>query len=439
MPQVSLQGSIKISLGILVFAATSFAQTDPGVRGGAAGAGGAITGLTLKEGKFFTSGQDAFAEVASVLGTIPDTEEGLGPRFNLDSCAGCHKFPGVGGSSPKVNPQVTVAPLSQVAPLQTLNIISPNGPIREVRFATDGGVHDLFTIMGRSDTPVGCNISQPDFASHAADLRFRIPTPTFGVGLIEAIPDSAIAALESAVKPYGVTGHANRSGNDGTITRFGWKAQNKSLVIFSGEAYNVEQGITNDLFPDERGEGGVQDPMACRMVAAGQDHTNYDQTQPQKVPGDAVSFANFMRFLAPPTPVSSYIGATAASITNGAARFASAGCTACHTPSLSTGNHDTSALANKTANLYSDLLVHNMGELGDGISQGNANGNEFRTAPLWGLGQRYYFLHDGRTSDLVAAIAAHSSTGSEANTVIGNFNALTTAEKQDILNFLRSL
>jgi CxxC motif-containing protein (DUF1111 family) len=442
MPQVSLNGPIKISrisLGILAFAAISFAQTDPGVRGGAAGAGGAIPGLTVKEDKFFASGQDAFAEVASVLGTIPDTEEGLGPRFNLDSCAGCHKFPGVGGSSPAVNPQVTVAPLSQITPLQTLGIISPNGPIREVRFASDGGVHDLFTIMGRSDTPVGCNISQPDFASHVADLRFRIPTPTFGAGLIEAIPDSAIAALESAVKPYGITGHANRSGNDGTITRFGWKAQNKSLVIFSGEAYNVEQGITNDLFPDERGEGGVQDPMACRMIAAGQDHTHYDQTQPQKVPGDAVNFANFMRFLAPPTRVSSYTGATAASVANGAAKFASAGCTACHTPSIPTGSHDTAALAYKTANLYSDLLVHNMGELGDGISQGNANGNEFRTAPLWGLGQRVFFLHDGRTSDLVAAIAAHSSTGSEANTVIGNFNTLTTAEKQDILNFLRSL
>jgi CxxC motif-containing protein (DUF1111 family) len=428
-------------LGVLAFAATTLAQTDPGVRGGAAGAGGAIPGLTVKEGKFFNSGLDAFAEVASILGTIPGTEEGLGPRFNLDSCAGCHKFPGVGGSSPAVNPQMTVAPISQVTPLQTLGIIDAAGPVREVRFATDGGVHDLFTIMGRSDTPAGCNISQPDFATHklAGDLRFRIPTPTFGAGLIEAIPDSAIAALESAVKPFGITGHANRSGNDGTITRFGWKAQNKSLVIFSGEAYNVEQGVTNDLFPDERGEGGIQDSLNCRLVPAAQDHTQYEQTQPQKVPGDAVNFANFMRFLAPPTPVTSFTGASAASITNGKALFGSVGCTACHTPAMSTGNHDTAALANKTANLYSDLLVHNMGTLGDGISQGNANGFEFRTAPLWGLGQRNFFLHDGRTSDLVAAIAAHASTGSEANTVISNFNALTVSDKQDILNFLRSL
>lgn len=441
MPQVSLNGSIRISLGVLAFAATTLAQTDPGVRAGAAGAGGAIAGLSVKESKFFTSGQDAFAEVASVLGTIPGTEEGLGPRFNLDSCAGCHKFPGVGGSSPRLNPQMTVAPTSQVTPLQTLQIIDTVGPVREVRFASDGGVHDLFTIMGRSDTPAGCNISQPDFATHklAGDLRFRIPTPTFGAGLIEAISDSTIAALESAVKPYGITGHANRSGNDGTITRFGWKAQNKSLVIFSGEAYNVEQGITNDLFPDERGEGGIQDPLNCRAVPAGQDHTHYDQTQPQKVPGDALNFANFMRFLAPPTPVTSYAGASAASITNGKVLFGSVGCAACHTPSMPTGNHDTAALANTTANLYSDLLVHNMGALGDGISQGNANGYEFRTAPLWGLGQRYFFLHDGRTDNLVTAIQEHSSTGSEANLVLGNFNALSVSDMQDILNFLRSL
>jgi len=440
--QVCFRSPFRKTLVCLMFAGVGFAQTDPGVRSGLAGAGGPIAGLTVKEGKFFASGQDAFAEVASVLGTVPNTEEGLGPRFNLDSCAGCHKFPAVGGSSPATNPQVSVAPGSQVNPLISMNIINPNGPVREVRFASDGGVHDLFTIMGRSDTPSGCSISQPDFSVHLSDLRFRIPTPTFGAGLIEAVSDSTIAANE-AVTPLklslGIGGHANRSGNDGTITRFGWKAQNKSLVIFSGEAYNVEQGITNDLFPDERGEGGVQDPLNCRMVAAGQDHTNYDQTQPQTIPGDAISFANFMRFLSPPAPVTSYGSVSATSIANGAGKFASVGCAACHIPSLPTGQHDTGALANKNANLYSDLLVHNMGTLGDGISQGNAGPNEFRTAPLWGLGQRYYFLHDGRTDSLVQAIGAHSSAGSEANGVITNFNALSSTDKQDILNFLRSL
>jgi len=443
--QVCLRSRIYRTLaGLTLGIATAIAQTDPGVRGGAPGAGGKIAGLTLKESKFFDAGLDEFEEVASVLGTFPDTERGLGPRFNLDSCAGCHKFPGIGGSSPAVNPQFSVAPMSQVNPLVTLGIVSANGPVREVRFASDGGVHALFTIMGRPDTPAGCSILQPPFAAHSSDLRFRIPTPVFGAGLIEAIPDSAIAALELVSKPYGITGHANRSGNDGTITRFGWKAQNKSLVIFAGEAYNVEQGITNDVFPDERGEGGVQDSVQCLVVPSGQDHTNYEQTQPQKLPGNVISFSNFMRFLAAPTPVTSYtsvnVGAvSAASISHGKTLFTSVGCAACHTPAQATGSHDTAALANKTANLYSDLLVHNMGLLGDGISQGNANGNEFRTAPLWGLGQRIFFLHDGRTNDLVQAIAEHSSTGSEANAVVGNFNGLSAGDRQDILNFLRSL
>jgi len=426
-------------------AGLALAQTDPGVRGGAAGAGASITGLTLKERKFFAAGLDQFSEVESVIGSAPNTESGLGPRFNLDGCAGCHAFPAIGGSSPRNNPQISVAPSSQVNPLMILNIISSTGPVREARFKSDGGVHDLFTIAGRSDTPLGCVISQPDFATHVGigDVIFRIPTPVFGAGLIEAISDSTIAANEAAAKPFGIGGHANRNGNDGTITRFGWKAQNKSLVIFAGEAYNVEQGVTNELFPDERGEGGVQDSLACRTVPAAQDHTHYELTQPQQVPGDAIAFANFMRFLAPPTAVSSYGSVTAASINNGRTQFSLVGCATCHMPSLPTGNHDTAALANTSANLYSDLLVPNMGVLGDGIQQGTAGPNEFRTAPLWGLGQRVFFLHDGRTSDLNSAIQSHAAggtdPGSEANGVIGNFNGLSTNNKQDLLNFLRSL
>jgi len=134
---------------------------------------------------------------------------------------------------------------------------------------------------------------------------------------------------------------------------------------------------------------------------------------------------------------------TAASINNGRTMFGTVGCAVCHTPSMQTGNHSTGALANKTANLYSDLLVHNMGVLGDGISQGAAGPNEFRSAPLWGVGQRLFFLHDGRTGDVLAAIEAHANGGadstSEAFTVINNFNALAASDKQDILNFLRSL
>ena len=426
---------------------TALAQTnptDPGPRGGTAGAGGRIAGLTVKESKFFDSGLDEFQEIQAVL-EGNDAEEGLGPRFNLNSCAGCHAQPAVGGSSPATNPQTseTVAPLSQINTLINLQIISPSGPVREVRFASDGGVHDLFTIVGLEGTPGGCNISQPDFAGHLQDLRFRIPTPLFGDGLIEAIEDAAILANEAAAKPFGILGRANRNGNDGTVTRFGWKAQNKSLVIFSGEVYNVEQGITNELFPDERGESGWPDPVACRRVVnAPQDSVNYDLTQPQAVPDNVNSFANFMRFLAAPTPASSYGNVTSQQIELGRSAFAKSGCDACHKPSMTTGNHLNAALSNKTVNLYSDLLVHDIGT-GDGISQGLADGTQFRTAPLWGVGQRLFFLHDGTAANLVEAINAHAG---EAAKVISNYQGvgdaahnLTPTERQNLLYFLRSL
>jgi CxxC motif-containing protein (DUF1111 family) len=227
---------------------------------------------------------------------------------------------------------------------------------------------------------------------------------------------------------------ANHNGNDGTVARFGWKAQNKSLLLFSGEAYNVEQGVTNELFQTERDE-----TPSCQFATVPNSIT--DTTAPAAL--DAISdiekFSFFMRFLAPPTPSPDTPGG-AASIANGRNLFSSTGCALCHTPTLTTGNSAVAALRNQPANLFSDVLVHDMGDgLADGVSQGQAGPREFRSAPLWGLGQRIFFLHDGRTSDLVQAIQAHSSSGSEANGVISNFNNLRESSKQDILNFLRSL
>jgi CxxC motif-containing protein (DUF1111 family) len=107
---------------------------------------------------------------------------------------------------------------------------------------------------------------------------------------------------------------------------------------------------------------------------------------------------------------------------------------------MTTGKSAVAALSGRDVNLFSDLLIHDMGiGLADGISQGSANGREFRTAPLWGLGQRIFFLHDGRTSNLITAIRAHASTGSEANGSVSNFLNLGDSSRQDLLNFLRSL
>ena len=447
-------------------AQTANGPVDPGVRSGAAGAGAPLPGLTADETAFFRDGFIKFADIEVVTG---GTNNGLGPRFNSNQCFACHSQPAAGGSSPARNPEIAVATLNGAKNMVPW-FITQNGPVREARFkrnpdgTNDGGVHDLFVITGRSDA-AGCDIAQPNFLPAGNPLSgqggnpniiFRIPTPVFGAGLIEAISDSAIlanmkadASLKTGLGIYGhpnahLSGNANRSANDGTITRFGWKAQNKSLLMFASEAYNVEMGVTNQLFPQERDE-----TPGCLFNATPEDTLNFTPAStPGSSPNTAVlsdieAFADFMRMLAPPTPAPD-----TPSTLNGRAVFAKIGCVHCHTPSFTTGKmiasgsstNPSAALSNQTVNLFSDLLVHHMGRgLADGITQGGAGPDEFRTAPLWGVGQRVFFLHDGRTSNLVEAIEAHSSRGSQANKVIDGFHRLTAPEQQDIINFLRSL
>jgi CxxC motif-containing protein (DUF1111 family) len=438
----------------------AFAQTDPGVRPGAAAAGGPLASVAANNPAgslaFFNDALDTFEEIDSVSGTI-EAGSGLGPRFNSRSCAFCHAQPAVGGTSPSVNPQVTDA-TADGAKNTVPSFITAGGPVREARFPfffnaagnpdqknPNGGVEDLFTITGRTDAGT-CNIPQPSFAQAQAtnNIVFRIPTPLFGAGLIENLEETTL--LANAVGnsgAFGTSGTFNRNGNDGTITRFGWKAQNKSLLIFAGEAYNVEQGVSNEAFTQERplpGEGQASGlPASCKLNPTPEDLTHFNADN-LGTSSDVVKFAIFMRLTAPPTPSTTVPGG-AASISNGRALFDSVGCSACHTASLTTSPSSiTPSLSGATANLFSDLELHHMGTgLNDNVSQGAAGGDQFRSAPLWGLGQRIFFLHDGRTSNLLTAIAQHASNGSEANTVIANFNSLTAAQKQNLLNFLRSL
>ncbi|HUB65749.1 MAG TPA: di-heme oxidoredictase family protein [Methylocella sp.] len=432
---------------------------DPGIRNdGKAGAGGPLPNLPDSLTKMFLSGQNIFEEVETVAGS----SGGLGPTMNLNSCAGCHVNPAIGGTSPaNNNPQVSFY-------MQSLNhttnslpfFITPNGPVREARFPSDGGVHNVFTIAGMTGAEA-CQITQPDFiqAQENNDLIYRIPTPLFGAGLIEQITDSTIITnltsptLQNQKLAMGIKGHPNivlagntvsgqpnLNGNDGTVSRFGWKAQNKSLLLFAGEAYNVEMGISNELFPSERNE-----TPACQFLSTPNDTTNPQLTS-LAILSDIEQFAAFMRLLAPPVPSATVPGG-ATSISNGAAVFNQIGCGLCHTPSLPTASYAAiAALGGQIANLFSDLALHHMGPgLADGITQGQAGPDEFRTAPLWGLGKRAFFLHDGRTSDLVVAIHQHRSgpnagvVASEANTVINNYDMLPNTAKQNLLNFLRSL
>lgn len=461
---------------------------DPGPRSGPAGAGSVFSALNADEQLLFTQAMEVFKEVDSVSGTIEEGK-GLGPTFNGNGCAMCHAQPATGGSSPGLispqnpipNPQVALATLDG-ATNSVPSFIAANGPVREARFILtdstnfssplDGGVHALYTIKGRTDA-AGCNLGQPPFPKELprGNVIFRIPTPVFGLGLVEDTPDTTLRsnfnATASARASLGIGGSFNTSGNDGSITRFGWKAQNKSLLVFAAEAYNVEQGVTNEGFPNERNT-----TAGCVFNVTPEDSShilsNGSTTGTlSEMSSDLVNFAAFMRLLAPPTPA-----ASTSSTTNGAKLFSQTGCSLCHTASLTTGTSPFTGMSHFTYHPYSDFALHHMGaNLADGISQGGAGPDQFRTAPLWGLGQRLFFLHDGRTTDLVAAIQAHSSSatncttastslsfnvltnttnlfspgtsgsacGSEANAVITNYNALTPSQQQDILNFLRSL
>ncbi len=446
MKQVNLLVVAGLALTVVLNTGTIAAQHDPGPRGGAAGVGGPYEGLSDPLKAFFNDAMVDFMEVDSVSGTVSGEDgSGLGPTFNGNSCAQCHAQPAVGGSSPMTNPQVALANLDG-ARNTVPSFITSDGPVREVRFirnpdgTPDGGVHGLYTIAGRTDA-VGCGLAQPKFAQQLANRNviFRIPTPTFGLGLVEATPDSTLQANLAANRmiksQLGIGGALNSSGNDGTVTRFGWKAQNKSLMIFAGEAYNVEQGVSNEAFGNERAA-----VAGCVFNGSPEDSTKMDDNgspmgTAAAMSSDLVNFAAFMRFSAPPEPA-----APSPSTTRGAGLFNNVGCALCHTTTLTTGMSKFGGMSIVTYHPFSDFALHHMGgRLSDGINQGAAGPDQFRTAPLWGVGQRLFFLHDGRTSDLIQAIQAHASNGSEANNVIRRFNSLNRSQVQDVLNFLRSL
>jgi CxxC motif-containing protein (DUF1111 family) len=463
-----------LTWAVLFLAGMPFAQTDPGVQSANRGTGGTL----INPGNdpngfypFFTDGLFRFQVVKHVSVLSP----GLGPRFNSNNCSSCHAQPNFGGTGPRVNQQFKFTnPSNGVAPGNiTPPFLTADGPSVEARFpyffnpngtvnynAPNGGVEDLFTITGRSDAGT-CNsasiLPQPNFAAAQAanNVILRIPTPVFGAGLVENLDDSTLLNNQVANlnNNFGIAGSFNRDGNDGTISRFGWKAQNKSLHIFTGEAFNVEMGISNELFPQDRplpeeDQLGLGLPPSCLNLSG----TGYpeDRSNPTAAPNSAVlddvsAIANFMRFLAPPPPGGVLVNGYQVPkewIAEGGNLFNSIGCATCHNPTPGTTqvSNFVPALSNAPVPAFSDFEIHHMGTgLADNVSQGSAGGDQFRTAPLWGLGQRIFLLHDGRTTNLLTAIQDHASQGSEATTVEEIFFGLSPAQQQVVLYFLRSL
>jgi CxxC motif-containing protein (DUF1111 family) len=379
--------------------------------------GGALPGLTEDQVRLFVAGREDFS-------SLEEPNEGLGPLFNGRGCVECHAVPTVGG--------VTDSPTLRERRIGRM-VNGRFDPMLEF----GGPVLHLFSITGLrgqfpDQVPADCHLPEViPVPEEAQFLSLRQPQPLFGMGLVEAIPAETILDNVGRFRRLGIRGKANFNGP--RLGRFGWKAGVPSLLEFSGEAYLVEMGITNAIAPQEahelRSDRAFRQAGRCDTGPELEAATNEGNSTGV---GAILNFTNFMRFLAPLPR-----GPITPAVQRGERIFARVGCGACHVPEMRTGKNPIAALSQKPVRAFSDFLLHDMGDgLADGIEQGLATGREFRTAPLWGLRFRPFFLHDGRTTDLQEAILLH---GGEAEKVIEAFRDLPDRARQDLLDFLRSL
>jgi CxxC motif-containing protein (DUF1111 family) len=361
-----------------------------------------LPGITPHEFEEFRLGLDDFLEVETA-------EEGLGPAFNGTSCAACHNVPAIGGAG-------TIAEMRA-------GRRDASGRFQSFD-ATGETLFHLFSIPTH-----GCQAIVPDDANVFAR---RVPIPLFGAGLVEAIPDDTIAALEDPADRDrdGVSGRAARIVDVETgqrrIGRFGWKGQHATLLTFGADAYRNEMGITNDVFSAELAFGVSAERMrACDRIGDPE-----DVRDPVTRRRGIDNFASFMRFLGPVARDGSSEQTRA-----GEQVFAAIGCAACHRPVLTTGPSSNPLFDRKPVALFSDLLLHDVGT-GDGIVQGPAEEEEIRTPALWGLRLRRPLLHDGSAATAEDAVRRHAG---EAELARRGFELLSDADRAALLAFLRSL
>jgi len=363
-------------------------------------AGDPLAGLLQADLDRFTAGKEDFEEEET-------PEDGLGPVFNDISCARCHSDPATGGGS----------------------------ALLETRFgaSTASGAFDPLTkyggalIQANGIGPAGnCNFVAETVPAAATMTSLRRSTPLFGLGLVDAVPESTftyVARTEAALFPDEAGRVAkvhDIARNADAVGRFGWKAQVPTLHQFGGDAYLNEMGITSPEFPNENCPNGDCSLLACNPAP----DVNDDGSGITKV-------ADFMTLLAP----SPRAPPTADSLV-GRVLFSTVGCSHCHWDTFRTGDSVVKALNHATFHPYSDFLLHDMGSLGDGITQNLATGQLMRTAPLWGLRKITTYLHDGRATTLDAAILAHAGQAKKAR---DRYAALPNYKKTWLAAFLNSL
>jgi len=390
-----LVGAAVVFTAVLAMHAIGETQTSQSV-------GNPLPGITATEFSEFRLGLDDFTEVETA-------EEGLGPAYNGTSCAVCHNVPAIGGA----------------------------GVILELRagYRDSAGTHTGLNPAG--DTLIhllsipahACQVQMPDDVTVIAR---RAPIPLFGAGLVEAIPDEALLASEDPVDRDrdGVSGRAaivvDIASGQRRVGRFGWKAQHATLLAFGADAYRNEMGITNDLFPQESAFGiSVAQMRSCDPFPDPE-----DRRDPHTGRRGIDNFESFMRLLAPVSR--SHVDDNTVA---GERLFAAVGCAACHVPRLTTGPSTHPAFNRRSVDLFSDLLLHDIGT-GDDIQQGAAEPGEIRTPALWGLRFRRPFLHDGSAVTIADALERHAG---EAEFARRGFQRLTPDDRMRLLAFLRSL
>lgn len=362
--------------------------------------GDPLPGITAFEFERFLLGLEDFTEVET-------PQDGLGPAFNGTSCAACHSVPAIGG-------------ISSITEIRA-GRRNEDGTFEEL----NGGT--LFHLF--STPPHTCQVQIPPEANVIAR---RMPIPVFGAGLVEAVPDDAIAAAEDPddANGDGISGRAARIEDVATgrqrIGRFGWKAQQATLLAFAADAYRNEMGITNALFPEEFAAGIPTEQLRLCSLTRGVEDVADRRTRLRGID----NFEAFMKFLAPLER-----GPVSDDAATGEVIFSAIGCAACHTPVLTTGADPNPLFDRRPVPLYSDLLLHDVGT-GDGIPQAAAQANEIRTPALWGLRFRRPLLHDGSAATIEEAVRRHAG---EAAAVLERFRALTPAEMQQLFAFLASL
>lgn len=410
----------------------------------------------------FQAGQQQFLQVQTL-----QAPEVLGPLFNGNACAACHDHPAMGGGGLSKDREIRVRNRGDGAP--PVQIFAVDNMLRLGPQTQSGAPIDAF---GVTSAPLGCPITSPgcslsncqkqlmehssyssklpicdtstkDYAEGDNCIGERVSLPMFGDGLVEATDDATLQSI-AADQPAAIRGTVRLVTELGVthVARFGWKDQHATLLGFAEDAYLNEMGITNP--------GNPVANTTCAMGVTLYGITLQGATDPEDQPvngrADVDRFVDFIRALQPPPRLPEDASAQA-----GETLFASIGCIGCHVSSIRTSPDPMlpattgavpvagvvrQALRNVTFHPFGDFLLHDMGALGDGISDGAATPTTMRTMPLWGLHLRSAFLHDQRAMDLPTAISLHAG---QAAAAAAAFSALSQTEQQEVLDFLETL